>query len=409
MADFRPFNAVMPAPGRAPLVASPPYDVMSVAEAAALAAGRPLSFLHVTRAEIDLPDTVPVHDEQVYLQAREAYVRLRETAPLHQDAVPAYYVYSLEMAGLRQTGIVGCAAVDEYESGAVRRHEKTRRDKEDDRTRHILTVAAQTGPVFLACRDHGDLAALVAEVVGEAPLFDFAAADAVRHTAWRVPARLTPQVRAVFATIPRLYIADGHHRAAAAARARAAHRAANPGRTDDAPCNRFLAVVFPSSHLRILSYNRVIRDLGDLTPECFLERLSACGSIDPAPTPQPATAGYAHLYLRGRWWRLRFQAAAGVCSAIERLDASRLQNLVLGPLLGITDPRADERLSFVGGIRGTATLERAVDSGAAALAVTLFPTSMEQLLDVADADEIMPPKSTWFEPKLRDGLFVHEI
>ena len=408
MASVLPFPALRPAPARAAEVSAVPYDVVSTAEARALAAGNPLSFLHVSRAEIDLPDGTDPHADAVYERAAENFDRLKREAPLARETAPTLYVYRLRAGQHAQTGIAGIASLDEYDSGVVRRHERTRRDKEDDRTRHMLRLSAQTGPVFLTYRDRPEIDALVARVVGEPPLYDFTAEDGVAHAMWRLSAEGSAEAEKAFRRVPRLYIADGHHRAASAARARTERRAAIGASAGPAPFDHFLAVTFPAGQVRILAYNRVVRDLNGRSPEEFLGELSRALPLADAKAGQPNGKGEVRVYLAGRW-RAATLHPPSEPGAIAALDADRLQRQVLEPLLGIRDVRTDPRIDFVGGIRGTRELERLVDSGKAAVAFSLAPVSMDELLDVSDGDAIMPPKSTWFEPKLRDGLLIHEI
>ncbi len=410
MADIRPFAAVMPPRDRAQKVAEPPYDVLSTEEARRLAEGNPLSFLRVARAEIDLAVGTDPYSEEVYERALSNYRRLCREVPLLSEPRPRYYVYSLLMNTRRQTGVVAAAAVDDYDAGVIRKHEKTRKDKEDDRTRHLMTLRSQTGPVFLTYRDSAAVDVIVARTMGDEPAFDFVALDGIQHTGWRVADRDTDLLRRAFAEVPRLYIADGHHRAASASRTRTAlckRNAAHSGREE---YNAFLGVIFPASQLRILPYNRLVLDLQGRSPASFLEALAPTPfRLEPAPSPVPTQGGTIHLYIEGRWWSLSFSGERRALSPVDQLDVSLLQNYVLGPLLGIEDPRTSKRLDFVGGIRGTGELEKRVNAGTAALAFSLFPTSLDQLMAISDADQIMPPKSTWFEPKLRDGLFIHDI
>lgn len=401
MSTVFPFRAYLPSKENAPAVASLPYDVMTRQEARQAVADKPLSFLHVTLSDLEFPDEVSSYDAQVYARAAENFQKLTQGV-LKQDEVASYYVYSLVMDGRRQTGIVGCASVPEYKAGIVRRHEFTRKDKEDDRTRHILTTGAQTGPVFLAYRDNASLDAIVAKVMAnEAPLFDFVAEDGIGHTGWRIPAGDTAAVAEAFdKQVPILYIADGHHRAAAA------------GRTFDekggaGESGRTMAVIFPASQLKILAYNRVVKDLKGMTEAEFLAKLSTVGQVSENAPAVPVAPGEVSFYMGGKWYGLSFTERHPE-DPIENLDVSLLQNQVLNPMLGIEDPRRDARIDFVGGIRGTKELEKRVDAGEA-VAFSMYPTSLEQLMRVADANGIMPPKSTWFEPKLRDGLFTHQI
>ena len=400
MATVRTFRACLPKPGLAAQVASLPYDVYTREEARAAAAGNPRSFLRVTLADIELGAEVSSYDPQVYERAAANWQKFLAES-VQPDAAPAYYIYAQQMDGRRQYGIVGCVSVEEYNAGIVRKHERTRQEKEDDRTRHILATKAQTGPVFLAYRDVPALNDLVAQVCATAePLFDFTADDGIRHLGWRLPAECQDAVRDAFAAVPVLYIADGHHRAAAAARA-----CAELGGAGESPWT--LAVIFPASQLRILAYNRVVKDLNGRTPEQFLAELAKVGEVTADAPATPQAAGKVSIYLAGKWYGLKFRERHQE-NPIEALDVSLLQNQVLQPILGIENPRTDHRIDFVGGIRGTAELERRVNDGEA-VAFSMYPTSLEQLMDVADAHGIMPPKSTWFEPKLRDGLFTHQI
>ena len=410
MAQLHPFRALRPPPERAREVASVPYDVVDTKEARALAAGRPWSFLHVVRPEIDLPDDVDVHDGVVYELGRENLDRFLREVPFVEEDRPSLYVYRLVLDGRAQTGVVGCCAIDEYDDGRIRKHERTRPDKEDDRTRHVVEMRAQAEPILLDYRDRADVDALVAEAVRAAPLYDFTADDGVAHTVWRV--RDPEPLREAFQRVPLLYVADGHHRAASASRARAHFRERNPRHDGSEDYNRVLATVFPAGQLRILPYNRVVKDLGGRSASAFLAALGARFPVSPAGDPTPARRGDFRLFVEGdggpRWHAFRIEPTPGA-SAIASLDVSLLQDEVLAPLLGIGDPRTDPRVDFVGGIRGAAELEKRVREKRAAAAFALHATSMAELMAVSDANEIMPPKSTWFEPKLRSGLFVHRI
>ena len=405
---LNPFRALRPAPDLAAKVAAVPYDVVSRAEAAALAEGNPQSFLHVGRSDIDLPPDTDPHDDRVYAAAREALDRLQREGVLLRDAEPGFFLYRQEMNGAAQTGLVGCVHVDDYEADIVRKHENTRKDKEDDRTRHVLELNANAEPVFLTYRGRPELDRLADQVTREAPLYDFTAPDGVRHVVWRVGD--TRPWAEQFGTVPVAYVADGHHRSASAWRAARERRTANPAHHGNEEYNWFLAVLFPAEQLRILPYNRVVRDLRGQSEAEVLERLRGVGRLSAAAGSVPARTGSVAVYLGGRWHLLEFDPAripAG--DPIGSLDVSLLQDLVLGPILGVGDPRTDPRVDFVGGIRGTDELERRVDSGEMAIAFSMHPTTVDQLMAVADAGAIMPPKSTWFEPKLRSGLFVHTL
>ena len=410
MATVRPFRALRPPPGNAASVSAVPYDVVSTPEARQLAAGNPLSFLHVSRPEIDLPEGTDPYSDAVYEKAVENFAKLKREAPLTAEAEPSLYVYRLRMGDHDQTGIAGCCSLDEYDRDVVRRHERTRPDKEDDRTRHMLALRAQTGPVFLTYRGRAEIDAVVADTTGRPPLFDFTALDGVAHTIWRIPGEAAGRLAEQFRPVPLLYIADGHHRAASAARARRELAAKNPRHTGEEAYNFFLAVAFPAGEVRILPYNRVVKDLNGRTPAEFLFALEEKFSVLPDASPSPARKGEISVYVAGRWYGLRIPPG-GVATggAITSLDAALLQEKILEPLLGIRDIRTDKRIDFIGGIRGTEELEQLVDSGRAAVAFSLYPVSLDDLMTVSDANEIMPPKSTWFEPKLRDGLLIHEI
>jgi uncharacterized protein (DUF1015 family) len=409
MAIIRPFNALRPPEERAAQVAAVPYDVVNTEEARALASGNPWSFLHVSRPEIDLPDGTPIYSDQVYAKAAENFAQLKKDGPLTNEETPSLYLYRLIMGNHEQIGIVACCSVDEYDRDVIRKHERTRRDKEDDRTRHILVLRAQTGPVFLTYRAQEKIDRLVANALsGNPPLYDFVANDDIRHTIWRVP-NYDSLVEA-FADVPYLYIADGHHRAASASRARAELKETGFGFIGNEEYNFFQCVLFPDNQLRILPYNRVVRDLNGLSAAEFIAQLRKNFDVTENGLPSPDQRGQWSMHLDGRWYGLELRAditrPAGV---VESLDVSMLQDRLLDPILGIKDVRTDKRIDFVGGIRGPEELVKLVDEGKAAVAFSLYPTTIEDLLSVSDAGEIMPPKSTWFEPKLRDGLLSHEI
>jgi uncharacterized protein (DUF1015 family) len=388
-------------------VAAVPYDVVDRTEAAELARGNPDSFLHVGRSDIDLPPDTDPHDPLIYGRAREALDELIERGTLLRDEEPSLYLYRQIMNGRTQTGLVGCVHVEDYETDVIRKHEKTRPDKEEDRTRHVLTLNAHAEPVFLAYRGRREIHELTASVATAAPLYDFTAPDGVRHTIWKI-AQTEPWLRG-FAQIPHAYVADGHHRSASAWRAGKERRAANPNHTGAEEYNWFLAVLFPAEELTIMPYHRLVRDLAGQTPETILERLGKIGRISRG-APEPRRPGSFGVYLNGEWQQVALdEGSINRNDPIASLDVSLLQDRILAPVLRVGDPRTDKRLEFVGGIRGTAELKRRVDSGEMAIAFALFPTTMEQLMAVSDAGTVMPPKSTWFEPKLRSGLFVHEL
>jgi uncharacterized protein (DUF1015 family) len=408
VADIRPFQALRPPSDRVDQVASVPYDVVNTEEARTLAANSPLSFLHVSRPEIDLPDGTDIYSDQVYRQALENFEKLVKECPLKKEQSPSIYLYRQIMGDHEQIGVVACCSIDEYDQNVIRKHERTRRDKEDDRTRHMLVLRAQTGPVFLTYRASSDIDNMVMETMIASAIFDFTADDGIQHTVWRMP----DPVRFVqaFRGVPFLYIADGHHRAASAARARAELREQSFGHTGDEEYNFFLAVMFPDDQLQILAYNRAVRDLNGLSSAEFLDAVRKSFDVAENATPVPAGRGEWSMYLEGRWYRLSLPAGVPAPQGtVDSLDVSILQDHLLDPILGIKDVRTDKRIDFIGGLRGTAELERLVNEGRSAVAFSLSPTTIDDLLRVSDAGEVMPPKSTWFEPKLRDGLLIHTI
>jgi uncharacterized protein (DUF1015 family) len=408
---IRPFAGLRPAPGRAAEVAAPPYDVLSTAEARQRSEGKPWSFLHISKPEIDLPADTDPYSPVVYAKALENMNRMLAAGVLKQDGTRCYYAYRLSMpiAGSLhvQTGLVAAASVAEYDRNRIRKHEFTRPDKEDDRVRQIEALQAQTGPVLLAYPTAAEADRLLAQATQGAPADDVLAEDGIRHQIWVIEEpSLIGSISQAFDAMPALYIADGHHRSAAASRVAAHHH--RPGAERDV--DYFLAVIFPHHEMRILDYNRVVRDLHGLTPEGFLSRLAPSFRVERAPAAvRPRRAGEFGMYLAGQWYRLEIDAARIPEDPVARLDVSLLSHELLGPVLGIHDLRRDHRIDFVGGIRGLDELQRRVDSGDMAVAFSLFPTRMEALMAVADANEVMPPKSTWFEPKLADGLVSHLI
>ncbi|MEZ4268169.1 MAG: DUF1015 family protein [Myxococcota bacterium] len=408
---LHPFRALHPRPELAADVASPPYDVVDTAEARALALGRPNSFLRVVRSEIDLPPGADPYSDAVYAGAAARLQAMIADQVLVNDPSPALWIYRLDWGPQTQIGFVGCVEVDDYVSGLVKRHEFTRRDKEDDRTRHIDTVGAHTGPVFLTCRSEPSLTALQARLTQGPPTLEVTARS-VRHRLWRIAdPELLAIIERAMAQFEAFYIADGHHRAASAARARDLRRAAHPRAAESADFERFLAVVFPSDQLRILPYNRVVADLAGLSESGFLERLEGPFEVSaPGAPAAPVSRHEIALYLGGKWRMLRArQPIIDESDPIARLDVAILQDHLLAPVLGITDPRSDKRIDFVGGIRGTDELERRVDAQGGGCAFSMVATSIEELLAVADAGMVMPPKSTWFEPKLASGLLIHPL
>jgi uncharacterized protein (DUF1015 family) len=397
-------------PEQAAAVAAVPYDVVNTEEARALAGDNPLSFLRVSRPEIEMPEDVNIYADEVYAKAAANFDRLKARAPLIIEDEPSFYLYRLEMAGQVQTGLVACCSIDEYDNDTIRKHERTRKDKEDDRTRHMLTIGAQTGPILLAHRPNAAVKELARKIAATEPLFNFIAPDEIAHTIWRVPEVMNSELIEAFGQILSLYIADGHHRAKSASRARETLRCQNPDHTSEEEYNFFQCVIFPSDELRILSYNRVVKDLNHYSPEDFLKEVAAEFEVTPDADPRPAKRNRFAMYLRGRWYGLKLKGeVTRRFKVADRLDVSVLQNELLTPILGIQDVRTDKRIDFIGGIRGTLELERLVDSGRFAVAFSLYPTTLDELMEISDEGEIMPPKSTWFEPKLRDGLLSHLI
>jgi uncharacterized protein (DUF1015 family) len=407
---IRPFAGLRPAPGRAAEVIAPPYDVLSAEEARVRAKDRPWSFLHISKPEIDLPPGTDPYAPGVYAKARESFECMRREGVLRPDPEPYYYIYRLTRGAHTQTGLVAAASVAAYEHGRIRRHEFTRPDKEDDRVRQITSLNAQTGPVFLVHRHNAGIDAMIEIVARGRPDVDVTADDGVRHSLWVAHDRkLIRALTAAFEGLERLYIADGHHRAAAAARVAAARPAPPP--PGERCCDYFLSVIFPDDQVQILDYNRVVKDLQGLTREVFLARVGEAFELAPVPAAhRPSRAGEFGMYLSGRWYRLAIKARrVPKDDPVRRLDVSLLQEHLLAPVLGIGDPRTDKRIDFVGGIRGLAELERRVDSGEMAVAFALYPTAIADMMAVADAGAVMPPKSTWFEPKLADGLVSHRL
>jgi uncharacterized protein (DUF1015 family) len=419
MATIKPFAALRPQPKLASQICELPYDVLSADEARALAAGNPLSFFHVSRPEVDLPPGTEAYAPEVYARGRDNFQKLISQGALKQDAQPCFYLYRQIMGKHSQTGLVAIASCEEYQRGVIKKHELTRVDKEDDRVRHIEALDAQTGPVFLAHRGGGLLDKFIAKKVSGRPDADFAAKDGVRHTFWTIAdADEINFIERTFTAIQQLYIADGHHRSAAAVRVFQDRRGAGGS-------GFFLAVIFPHDRMQILPYNRVLKDLNGWTPEEMLEILGAAFAISPDPSPAPARRHEFGFYLRGKWHTLALREKflqldypdetleSGFSrkkrNPVDSLDVTLLQEHILKLVFRIDDPRTSDRIHFVGGIRGTGELENLVDSGQFACAFSMFPTSMDDLMAVADAGGIMPPKSTWFEPKLRDGMFCHMI
>ncbi len=413
MAIFKPFRAVRPVPERAASIASLPYDVMDSDEARIEVKKHPLSFIHVEKPEVDLPLGTDLYDPSVYAKARENLYNYISEGHMKQDANPAFYIYKQVMDGRAQIGLVGLASVDEYMNGTIKKHELTRAEKEADRIRHVDTCDAHPSPVFFTYRHQESIDQVVNRVMtAQAPVYDFVSDDGIGHALWVMddPADLAA-IQAAFAKLPYLYVADGHHRTASAAKVGLVRREQFPNYTGEEEFNFFMTVIFPDNQLKIFDYNRAVKDLNGNSKEQFMEKVGQKWEI----TTVPAGADYApkklhqvSMYLDGAWYQLSPKAGTwDEANVVENLDVSILQNNLLHPILGIQDPRTDKRIDFIGGIRGLGELVKRVDSGREAVAFAMFPTSMDELIGIADAGEIMPPKSTWFEPKLRSGLFIH--
>ena len=404
MTQIKPFAALRPKPDLAPRICELPYDVMSSAEARQIAAENPLSFLHVSKPEIDLPESTDAYADSVYSKGKENLDRLIAEQALQQDGKPCFYLYRQIMEAHSQVGIVALASCEDYLNGTIKKHEFTRPDKENDRVRHIETLNSQTGPVFLTYRSVGQIDQFVKEKTAAKPEIDFVAGDGVRHSAWVVnDSSEIASLESEFKRIPALYIADGHHRSAAAARVYQARKGAGNSAW-------FLTVIFPHNQMQILPYNRVLKNLNGLTPETLLKKLDDVFIISESGSAKPGKKHELGFYLDGKWRTLNFRPKfAATSDPVEKLDVTLLQKYVLAPLFGIDDPRTSKDIQFVGGIRGTPELEKLVNAGDFACAFSMFPTSIEDLITIADAGGIMPPKSTWFEPKLRDAMFCHMI
>ena len=404
---IRSFKGLTPAKGKAEAIASLPYDVVNYQQACEQAEGRPLSFMRVVRSEIELPEGTDPYSDAVYAHAKENFERLIANGDLVREPENCMYLYRQEMGGHSQTGLVATFSAEDYDSDVIKKHEKTRAAKENDRYRLTKTLRANTGPVFLTVKDGTALDKIIAEKDEADAIFDFVASDGIRHTGWKIsdPKKLA-KIKEIFDKIPCAYVADGHHRSASNARCARDLKAENPNHTGDEDYNWFLSVVFPAGQLKILPYNRVVRDLAGMDESEFLEKLSKVCTVTQSGEKSPPAPNFVDMYLGKKWYTLKFENTSSL-GAVEGLDVSLLQDRVLSPILKIGDPRTDERIDFVGGIRGTGELEKLVDSGKFAVAFSMYPTTVAQLMDIADAGEIMPPKSTWFEPKLRSGLFVH--
>ncbi len=410
MAQVRPFAAVRPRADLADKIAALPYDVYNRAEAKAKVQGDNYSFLRIDRAESQLPDDVDTYDERVYAKAKELLYSMIEDGSFVTEEKPCYYVYELTMDGRKQAGIVACSSIDDYQSGVIKKHENTRADKEQDRINHVDTLSAQTGPIFLAYKAKDVIDTLVERIKKGEPLYSFTADDGIMHEVWVIDkSEDVDCIRQTFAGMNAIYIADGHHRAASAVKVGLKRRSENPAHTGDEEYNFFLSVLFPDNQLKILDYNRVVKDTNGLSGEEFMAKLSESFDVEPSDgAVSPDAKGVFGLYTDGKWYRLSLKEGLRPDDPVKGLDVSVLQDIVLGPILGIGDPRTDSRIDFVGGIRGLKELERRAESDMK-LAFSMYPTSIEELFAVADAGLLMPPKSTWFEPKLRSGLFIHRF
>lgn len=401
---IKAFQGLRPTVETVEQVAAVPYDVVNTEEARNLAANKSLSLLHVSRPEIDLPEGTDPYSDAVYAKAAENFQNLQDQGGLVRETSPCLYVYQQKMGTHSQRGLVAVAHIEDYEHDIIKKHEKTRPDKENDRTRVTGDLNANLGPVFLTYKDSPEILNLVDATTRQSPLFDFTAPDAIQHTVWKIE-NTEPFVTA-FGQIPVAYVADGHHRSASAARVGKERRQANPDHTGDEDYNWFLTVLFPGSELQILAYNRAVHDLNGLDAKAYLDLVGQTFQVEKITSPQPAQPGNVHMYLEKQWYRLGWDTS-DILDPVDQLDVSVLQNRLLAPILGIEDPRTSSRIEFIGGIRGTQELEAKVDSGKAAVAFSMYPVSVDQLMAIADANQIMPPKSTWFEPKLRSGLFIH--
>ncbi|MGN0157585.1 MAG: DUF1015 domain-containing protein [Brotaphodocola sp.] len=411
MADIRPFRSIRPNKEVAPQVAALPYDVYDRKEAIEAVAGKPLSFLNIDRAETQFPESTGCYEDKVYKKAKEMLEDWEEKGILIADSTDCYYIYELTMDGREQTGIAACASIDDYQTGVIAKHENTREEKEQDRIRHVDVTGAHTGPIFLAYRSEEELNQIVKQKKQEEPLYDFAADDGISHRVWKIDEPDTiARIQELFAKVPRVYIADGHHRAASAVKVGLKRRAEHPDYTGEEPFNYFLSVLFPDDQLMIMPYNRVVKDLNGLSKEEFLDRVREHFEIEERGTDSfwPKEQHHVAMYLDHAWYELVVKPEYCSADPVKGLDVSILQDQLLSPVLGIGDPRLDDRIQFVGGIRGLGELERQVTAGGA-VAFAMYPTSINQLFDVADAGLLMPPKSTWFEPKLRSGLFIHKL
>jgi uncharacterized protein (DUF1015 family) len=410
MAVFQPFKAFRPVSDKAKEIAAPPYDVVNSQEAREIVKGNPLSFLHIGKPEVDLDPAINLYDAEVYLKGKENLQKLLDDGYLKEDATASLYVYAQTMNGRTQYGLVGCASVEDYWNDVIKKHENTRKVKEDDRCNHVRVTNAHTGPIFLTYRDSDYINGAVSKICSEPAEADFIADDGIRHQTWLIKDNeIAKKIEKTLNDVPFFYVADGHHRSAAAGIVGKERKEANPNHKGDEEYNYFLAVLFPASHLYIMDYNRLIKDLNGLTKDEFHAKLDDVFSIEEVKAQfKPSKKGDVGMFLNGNWFKLSFhEKYTHTADPVESLDVALLQKYVLDAILGIEDPRTDTRIDFVGGIRGLNELEKRVNSGEMEVAFAMYPTSVEELMAIADAGKIMPPKSTWFEPKLRDGLFVH--
>jgi uncharacterized protein (DUF1015 family) len=410
MAVFKPFKAYRPKPELAGEIAAKPYDVLNSEEAREEVIGHPLSFLHIGKPEIDLDPSVDIHDAQVYAKGKENLWNLINQGALVEDDKPYIYLYAQTMDGRTQYGFVGCASVEDYWNDTIKKHEKTRKDKEEDRCNHVRVTNSHSGPIFLTYRDIDVVQSVIDNIKVTTPDQDLVALDGIRHQVWVIrDENLNKSLEEIFAGVDYFYVADGHHRSAAASIVGRERAQANPNHNGSEEYNYFLAVLFPASHLYIMDYNRVVKDLNGLTEEEFFEKLNINFSFVESTKPvKPTQKGDFGLYMNGKWYTMSANPQLlQINDPVEKLDVAILQKYCLDAILGIDDPRTSKRVDFIGGIRGLAELERRVNNGEMKLAISMYPTSIDELMSIADAGQIMPPKSTWFEPKLRDGLFVH--
>jgi uncharacterized protein (DUF1015 family) len=412
MALVLPFKAVRPQQKFVSQVAALPYDVMTREEAQKAVSGNALSFMHVEKSEIDVPDQTKSDDDLIYQTAKRNFIQMQEKGILFQDKSPCFYIYQQQMSGRAQTGIVGLMSAAEYDAGKIKKHELTRKDKEEDRINHVSMVNAQTGPVFISYRERQQINKIVDKIMASTPEYDFTANDGVIHTVWMVAdAKQIEEIKKEFRDVDALYIADGHHRAAAATAVARLRRGQDKSEVSAKEYESVLAVFFPHTQLRVMDYNRAVKDLNDLTPEKYLEKISSCFTVSKNFTTRaPQQLHDFGMYLGGEWYKITIKKGIyNESDPVASLDAAILQEHLLDPVLGIKDPRVDERIKFIGGIRGMDELEKLVNKEGFAVAFSLYPTTMEQIINVADAGAIMPPKSTWFEPKLRSGIFTHKL